>query len=108
MKIDGYDFNGPYELGKDEVPAISGIALICSEAGEGMKILAIEYGDNLCEKITGSPNIQEWKDHAFHGTVKIFASEFDPAKRDSIAESIISRRKSSLSCQKFEAIEDDW
>ncbi|MBO6084213.1 MAG: hypothetical protein J6O90_03945 [Candidatus Methanomethylophilaceae archaeon] len=107
MKIDGYDFEGPYVAGKDQIPAINGIALICSEAGEGVKILAIEQADDLSQ-LSSSPEYPNWKDHAYRGVVDVFVLAVDPAKRDSITQSLIYKRKSSLVCQKFEAIVDDW
>lgn len=108
MRIDGYDFTGPYVAGKGEIPAINGIALICSEAGEGVKIIAVEYGDNLCTQIEGSPNMQLWKDNCYHGIIDVYVLEIDPAKRDSVARSMIEKRKNTLTCQKIEAIVDDW
>ena len=108
IMIDGYNFTGPYIAGKGEVPAINGIALICSEAGEGMMILAVEYGDNLQTQIESSPNMQLGKDNAFHGVVDVYVCEMEPPKRESVAKSIIDKRKNHLRCQKIEAIVDDW
>lgn len=107
MAIDGYKFEGPYVPGKDEIPAINGIALICSEAGEGVKIMAVEYGDDL-SVLKDSPNLQNWIDHAYNGIVDIYVVSVDPAKRDSIAEGIISKRRKYLCCQQVEEIVDDW
>ena len=39
--IDGLNFEGPRIIGKDDIPAVPAIALICTEAGEGMKIMSI-------------------------------------------------------------------
>ena len=107
MLIDGYKFDGPYVPGKDEIPAVNGIALICSEAGEGVKILCIEQGDDLSQLAT-SPELPVWKEKCYHGIVDIYVVAVDPAKRDSIARSMIDRRKATLTCQHLEIIEDDW
>ncbi len=107
MMIDGYKFEGPYVPGKDEIPAIDGIALICSEAGEGVKIMAIEQADDL-STLAQSPNLQNWIDHAYNGIVDIYVIGVEHDKRDKITQSLISRRAKSLCCQPFEEIVDDW
>ena len=107
MKIDGYNFDGPYVPGKDAIPAINGIALICTEAGEGVKILAIEQGDDL-SKLAESPDLPKWVDHAYRGVVDIYVISVDPAKRDSVARSMIDKRRDTLTCQEIEVIKDDW
>ena len=108
MKIEGYDFDGPYIAGKGQVPAIDGIALIVSEAGEGAKILAVTYGNNLLDIIDNSPDLPLWTEHAYHGIVDIYVLEIDEPKRSSLAQTIINKRKSTLTCQKIEEIVDDW
>ena len=108
MKIDGYDFEGAYIAGKGEVPSIGGIALIVSEAGEGAKIIAVAYGDNLLETVDNSPDLPEWTEHAYHGIVDIYVLEMESPKREAVAESIINKRKNTLTCQKIKEIVDDW
>lgn len=107
MKIDGYDFQGPYVAGKDEIPAVSGIALIVTEAGEGAKILAIETADDLSQ-LSSSPRLPVWKENCYHGIVDVYVHEMAPPKRDSVAKSMIDKRASTLTCQIIEAIVDDW
>ncbi len=110
MVIDGYNFEGPYILGQDEIPAIAGIALMCTEAGEGVKILSVEESDNLKDYILGSDRIDLWKEHAYHGILDIYVYPTDVPveKRVSMTSSIISKREKFLSCQKKDIIEDDW
>ena len=108
MKIDGYDFEGPYVAGKGEVPPINGVALIVSEAGEGAMILAVTSGDNLLETIDNSPDLPEWTANAYRGVVDIYVLPMELPMRDSLVKSIAEKRKGYLRCQKFEAIVDDW
>lgn len=108
MMIDGYKFEGPYIAGKGEIPEIEGIALICSEAGEGVKILAIENGENLRTHIESSPRMDTWKGAAYKGIVDVYVLPMDSSKRESVASSMVSKRASTLVCQEFKQIVDDW
>lgn len=110
MAIDGYSFEGPYVLEKDEIPSVAGIALMCTEAGEGVKILSVEESNNLNENIMGSDRLSLWKEKAYHGVVDIYvyATDVPEEKRKSITDSIVSKRRASLVCQPQEIIEDDW
>ena len=51
IQIDGLKFDGPYVLGRDELPNVPAIALIITEAGEGFKIMSVLHGVNIKEEI---------------------------------------------------------
>ena len=51
IQIDGLKFDGPYVLGRDELPNVPAIALIITEAGEGFKIMSVLHGFNIKEEI---------------------------------------------------------
>ena len=110
MAIDGYSFEGPYVLEKDELPASAGIALMCTEAGEGVKILSVEESEDLRSHILGSDRISLWKENAYHGIVDIYIylTDIPEDKRKKITDTIVSKRSASLVCQPKEIIEDDW
>lgn len=109
MMIEGYKFEGPYEIEKDDIPEVSGVALIVSEAGEGTKILCVESGDNLHISLPNSPELPDWKAHSFHEIADAYILRVDDAsQRQAIVDKIIYKRKASLVCQKFAPIVDDW
>ena len=108
--IDGYKFEGPYVMDKDEIPAVAGVMLISTEAGEGFKIMCVEEAADMKAHMAGSDRKGIWKDNAYHGQVDIYvmATDCDDSKRASIADSIADRRRASLNCQRPKIIEDDW
>ena len=108
LNIDGYFFEGPYILDKDELPESAGIALMCTEAGEGIKIMSVEVSDNLAEEINNCDRKHLWIEKARKGQVDIYINLMDDIKRESIADSIAEKRASVLTCQKPKIIEDDW
>ena len=107
MRIDGYDFKGPYIADKGEIPAINGIALIVSEAGEGAKIIAIHTADDL-STLSSHPDLPKWKENCYRGIIDVYVYEMAPPKRDEVARMMINKRINYLTCQKVEAIVDDW
>lgn len=108
--IDGYKFEGPYIMGKDEIPAVAGVMLISTEAGEGFKIMCVEESSDMRAFVDGSDRKDIWIDHAYHGQVDIYVmpTDCDESKRQSIMDSIVSRRASHLNCQRPKILEDDW
>lgn len=108
MMIDGYKFEGPYIAGEGEIPEIEGIALICSEAGEGVKILAIVNDGNLRTLIDRSPRMGVWKEAAYKGVVDVYVFSMGSPERESVASSMVGKRESTLVCQEFQQIVDDW
>ena len=108
--IDGYKFEGPYRMDKDEIPAEAGVMLISTEAGEGFKSMCVEESTDMAAFIAGSDRKGLWIEHAYHGEVDIYIlrTDCDDVKRESIADSIASRRLSSLNCQRPKVVEDDW
>lgn len=108
--IDGYKFEGPYILDKDEIPSEAGVILISTEAGEGFKIMCVEESADMKAHIAGSDRKGLWKEHAYHGQVDIYImrTDCDDAKRASIMDSIVSRREAHLNCQRQRILEDDW
>ena len=110
IAIDGYKFEGPYRLDRDEIPTEAGVMLISTEAGEGFKIMCVEESTDMCAFIAGSDRKDIWREHAYHGEVDIYIlrTDCDDSKRASIADSIASRRMATLNCQRPKVIEDDW
>lgn len=107
--IEGYKFEGPYVIGKDELPEFDGVALIVSEAGEGTKILCVENGKEMNKALPASPELGNWKDHAYNGIVDAYILRVDDeCERKAISDKIINRRKQYLVCQKLEPVVDDW
>ena len=108
LNIDGHFFQGPYVLDQDEIPAAAGIALMCTEAGEGIKIMSVEESSDLRDAILNCDRKQLWKEKAWKGKVDIYILLMDEPKRERIAESIADKRRDVLTCQKPKIIEDDW
>lgn len=110
IAIDGYKFEGPYIMGKDEVPSLAGVMLISTEAGEGFKIMCVEESSDMRSFIDGSDRKDLWIQNAYHGQVDIYIlrTDCDDDKRASIAESIADRRRAYLNCQRPKNLEDDW
>ena len=90
--IDGLNFEGPRIIGKDEIPAVPAIALICTEAGEGMKIMSI---------------IHDGKDIAAIG-IYLNTDEMSEEKREQFRVNGILKRKQYIFCDQPPKIEDDW
>ena len=110
IMIDGYKFEGPYVLDRDEIPAEAGIMLISTEAGEGFKIMCVEESSDMREHIASSDRKDLWRSKAYKSIVDIYVmrTDCDDGKRASITDSIVSRRAASLNCQRQKVIEDDW
>lgn len=110
IMIDGYKFEGPYQLDKDDVPSKPGIMLISTEAGEGFKIMCIEESSDMCEHIRHSDRKDVWRNAAYHSEVDVYVHETDCSdeRRASMTDSLVARRASSLNCQVQKVIEDDW
>lgn len=110
INIDSLSFNGPYLLGRDDIPAVKAIALICTEAGEGMKIMSVLQSDDIAREIADSPKYDCWKKHASHGNIDVYIHETDipPAKREEFRLKAIEKRKQFIFCDELPRIEDDW
>ena len=108
--IDGQTFVGPYVLGQDPIPAVPGLALVCTEAGEGVKIMSIEESSDLRAEIEDSDRVPLWKEKAWKSIVDVYIMETDmpEEKRQSLQESLVYKRRDSLNCQKPKVIKDDW
>lgn len=108
--IDGRTFEGPYVLGKDEIPGGSGIALVCTDAGEGMKVMSVIQGDNICKAVSESPKKACWEKHAYHGIIDVYVDICDlpESKREEFRINAISKRASVIFCDELPKIEDDW
>ena len=104
-------FVGPRIFGKDEIPAVPAIALICTEAGEGMKIMSIIHdGKDIAANIASNPKMGCWKSHAFHGNIDVYLNTDDmpEQKREDFRFSAISKRIKYIFCDELPKIEDDW
>jgi hypothetical protein len=110
IAVDGYKFVGPYIMDKDELPAVAGIMLISTEAGEGIKFMCIEESDDMASFIADSDRKEIWIKNAYHGQVDIYimCTDCNYSERASIVESLVRRREAYLSCQRQKIIEDDW
>ncbi len=110
MMIDGQIFVGPYILGQDPIPAEPGLALVCTEAGEGVKIMSIEEAADLRKEIEESDRVPMWKEKAYLGRVDVFVmlTDMSSEEREKLQDSLIYKRRDSLNCQKPKVIEDDW
>ncbi|NLN72420.1 MAG: hypothetical protein GX137_06530 [Thermoplasmatales archaeon] len=108
--INGKIFDGPLYLGRDKLPALPGMALICTEAGEGVKIMSVLWGDNLEEIITESPKNDCWKRHASHGRVDVYAytEECTAEEREEFCNKILERGREWMFCEDSVRIEDDF
>ena len=108
--IDGLRFEGPMVYGKDEIPSAPAIALICTEAGEGMKIMSIVHGPNILDVIANSPKMDCWKKHAFHGNIDVYLNMDDMSedKRETFRINAITKRKEYIFCDELPKIVDDW
>ena len=110
ITVDGYRFEGPYAMDKNEVPAEAGILLISTEAGEGIKFLCIEESNDMAAFIQNSDRKDIWIQSAYHGNVDIYIMRTDcsDTERASIVDSMVRRREAYLTCQKQKILEDDW
>ncbi|MCQ2056204.1 MAG: hypothetical protein MJY64_01860 [archaeon] len=108
--VDGRYFTGPYVLDKNELPRKPGIALICTEAGEGLKIMTILQGDDINTTVNKSSKRPCWNKHSYHGRIDVYIDETEtPAsEREKYRISAISKRKDVIFCDEPPKIEDDW
>ncbi len=110
IRIDGLPFQGPYVLGKDELPQVPAIALIITEAGEGFKIMSVVHGLNISEAVDKSPKKDCWHKHAYHDIIDIYINtdEMSEDKREDFRVNCIVKRKEVIFCDEAPKIEDDW
>ena len=108
--IDGLYFEGPMVYGKSEIPSVPALALVCTEAGEGMKIMSVVHGQNIAEVIAESPKMKCWKEHAFHGNIDVYLNTDDMSedKREQFRLSAIAKRKEVIFCDELPKVVDDW
>ena len=108
--IDGLTFQGPMLLGRDEMPRVPAIALVCTEAGEGMKIMSIVHGKDISEVLKDNPKMDCWKKHAFHGNIDIYLNTDDMTDeaRERFRVNGIEKRKDFIFCDRPAKIVDDW
>jgi hypothetical protein len=110
IMIDGHRFDGPMALGKDPIPAVRAVALVCTEAGEGMKIMSVVHGENVAEAIAKSPKQDCWKAHAHLGRIDVYVmpTEMNESDREAFRIKIISKRSDFIFCDELPKVEDDW
>ena len=108
--IDNLHFEGPRVFGKDEIPSVPAIALVCTEAGEGMKIMSVVHGQDIAKVIAESPKMDCWKKHAFHGNIDVYINTDDISedKREAFRVNAIIKRKEYIFCDEPPKIVDDW
>lgn len=110
ISVDGLSFEGPYTLGKEELPPVPAIALVCTEAGEGMKIMSVLHGADISKTVNESPKQDCWKRYASHGNVDVYinTSDMSVEDRESFRLEAIAKRKEYIFCDELPKIEDDW
>jgi len=110
MSIEGRQFIGPRVLGEDSLPNIPAVALICTEAGEGVKIMGVVEGDDIARAIEKSPKQNCWKSHAHHGKVDIYIMETDLSaeEREKFCTHVIEKRSQFMFCDEIPRQDDDW
>ena len=108
--IDGLNFEGPAVFGKDEIPSVPALALICTEAGEGLKIMSIVHGDDILKVISENPKMDCWKKHAFHGNIDVYLNTDDMTEdeRERFRLNAIEKRKEYIFCDEVPKVVDDW
>ena len=108
--IDGLSFEGPSVFGKDEIPSVPALALVCTEAGEGLKIMSIVHGEDILKVISENPKMDCWKKHAFHGNIDVYLNTEDmpEQKREEFRLNAIAKRAKYIFCDELPKIEDDW
>lgn len=110
IRIDNLSFEGPYVLGKDELPQIPAIALIITEAGEGFKIMSVVHGMDIRKAVDDSPKKDCWHKHAYHDIIDIYINNdgISEEKREEFRVRCIEKRKDVIFCDEVPRIEDDW
>ena len=108
--IDGLNFEGPIVYGKADLPSVPAIALVCTEAGEGFKIMSVVHGLDIAKVIAESPKMNCWKEHAFHGNIDVYLNTEDMSedKREQFRLSAIAKRKEVIFCDELPKVVDDW
>ncbi len=108
--IDGLQFEGPVTYGKYDIPSVPAIALICTEAGEGMKIMSVVHGTDIVKTIAENPKMDCWKKHADHGNIDVYLNTDDMTeqKREDFRVNAIAKRIKYIFCDELPKIEDDW
>ena len=108
--IDGLYFEGPIVYGKADLPAVPALALVCTEAGEGMKIMSVVHGQDISKTIAESPKMDCWKKHAFHGNIDVYLNTEDMTedKREQFRLNAIAKRKDVIFCDELPRVVDDW
>ena len=110
ISIDNLQFEGPLTYGKDDIPPVSALALVCTEAGEGMKIMSVVHSLDIAKAIAESPKMDCWKKHAFHGNIDVYINtdEMSEEKREEFRINAISKRKDHIFCDELPKVVDDW
>ena len=110
IQIDGQKFIGAYVVNKDEIPQVSGIALIITEAGEGFKIMSIIHSHDIRQAVLTSPKMDCWKKNAYHGNIDVYICETDMSdeEREQFRIRGIEKRKDVIFCDELPRVEDDW
>lgn len=110
MSIEGKQFIGPLVFGEDALPNVPAVALICTEAGEGVKIMGVVEGNDIAKAIEESPKQDCWRSHSHHGKVDVYIMETDISakEREKFRVRIIEKRSQFMFCDEVPRHEDDW
>ena len=103
LNIDGIAFEGPSVLGKDKLPAEPAVAVIATEAGEGILIMSVIESDNIARAVTESKWIDCWKKNAgWDGKINVFIQlNKNKLDREMIRERIRNKRRETIRCEDF-------
>jgi len=101
LNIDGYDFVGPNKIGRDELPAKPAVAIIATEAGEGIMILSVLESDNIARAVAESEWKSCWEKNSVRGVDVYLQLNSDRSQRETIRERIRERRRDTLRCEDF-------
>ena len=108
--VDNLQFEGPIVFGKADLPSVPALALVCTEAGEGFKIMSVVHGPDISKVIAESPKMDCWKKHAFHGNIDVYLNTDDMSEdaRERFRLNAIEKRKEYIFCDEVPKIVDDW
>jgi len=102
INMNGYSFDGPFKLDVHDLPSESGVCLVCTESGYGIKVMSIEDAENIKEHIAGNKKRDCWKRIAEKDVVDIYITLI-PKKEDraKAAKTLKDGRKYKMECHEY-------
>jgi hypothetical protein len=100
IHMNGYSFDGPFELGIHELPAEAGVCLVCTESGYGIKVMSIEDTTNIKNCIAKNKRMQCWKRVAEKDMIDIYIALIkDKDERAKAAAAVRNGRRYKMECE---------